>query len=183
MKNITKDTSDIKDKIHIIRGVQVMLDSNLAELYRVSTKRLNEQVKRNYERFPPKFMFQLTKEELKLLKSQNATSGTDDLRSQNATFNKILFTKRNNKVKTIIYTKISERLKLDVKKHNSQYAPLIIREFNVSHDRFMIIDNKDVYHIGASLKDLGKKWFAFSRFDKKAIEILGKLKQCSSKYY
>ena len=64
----------IKSKIHLIRGEQVMLDSDLAELYGVETKRLNEQVRRNQDRFPEDFMFQLTMEEYANLKSQNATS-------------------------------------------------------------------------------------------------------------
>lgn len=66
-------------------------------------------------------------------------------------------------------------MKLDIDKYNSQYEPIEIFEFNNSHDRFMIIDKKEIYHFGASLKDLGKKWFAFSKFDKKAFEILDKL--------
>lgn len=62
-----------------------------------------------------------------------------------------------------------------MEKYNSQYESIKIKEFNKTHDRFMIIDERDVYHIGASLKDLGKKWFAFSKFDNKAFEILNKL--------
>lgn len=64
----------IAGKIYIIRGQRVMLDDDLAELYQVETKRLNEQVKRNEFRFPPDFMFQLSKKEWGNLKSQNATS-------------------------------------------------------------------------------------------------------------
>ena len=56
---------------------------------------------------------------------------------------------------------ISKQLQLDLCKHNAQYTPVNIKEFNKAHDRFLIIDNQ-VYHIGASMKDLGKKWFAFS---------------------
>ncbi len=80
--------SSIKDKIYTIRGVQVILDEDLAELYNVSTKRLNEQVKRNIERFPEKFMFQLTEKEFENLKSQFVTSNEikgKDIRSQFAT--------------------------------------------------------------------------------------------------
>ena len=69
------------------------------------------------------------------------------------------------KVSATIYTAhISENLKLDLEKHNSQYQPINIKQFNKSHDRFMIIDN-EVYHIGASLKDLGKRMFAFSKME------------------
>mgnify|MGYP000146199210 CR=1 FL=1 len=88
-----------------------------------------------------------------------------------------LFSK-NQDAAIAIYTKnIASKLRLDLKKYNSQYRPIKLKEFNLSHDRFLIIDNKDIYHIGASLKDLGKKWFAFSKFDVEAIEILNKLKK------
>ena len=87
-----------------------------------------------------------------------------------------LLSKRNKNVQVIIFTKeISERLSLDLEKHNSQYPPIEIKEFRQSHDRFLIIDNKDVYHFGASLKDLGKKWFAFSKFEKEAFKLIDKL--------
>jgi hypothetical protein len=85
-------------------------------------------------------------------------------------------TKRNDGVAVTIFTKtISKQLALDLKKFNSQYPPIEIREFKNSHDRFMIIDDKTVYHFGASLKDLGKKWFAFSKMDFGAVEMLTKL--------
>ena len=84
--------------------------------------------------------------------------------------------KRNKNVKVTIFTKaFSRQLALDIKKFNEQYQPVEVNEFNKSHDRFLIIDDKTVYHFGASLKDLGKKWFAFSMFDKEAINILSKL--------
>ena len=82
-----------------------------------------------------------------------------------------MLNKRNNGVKANIYTaNISKDLKLDLQKHNSQYQPIDIKVFKNSHDRFLIIDD-EVYHIGASLKDLGKKMFAFSKlnFDKEKI--------------
>ena len=70
--------------------------------------------------------------------------------------------KRNTGVKATIYMQhISKQFQLDLCKHNAQYTPVNIKEFNKAHDRFLIIDNQ-VYHIGASMKDLGKKWFAFS---------------------
>lgn len=87
-----------------------------------------------------------------------------------------LLTKRNSNVKATIYTqKINRKLQLDIDKHNAQYEAIEMKEFNQSHDRFLIIDNTDIYHFGASLKDLGKRWFAFSKFEKEAIEMLGKL--------
>ncbi|MEE9429973.1 MAG: hypothetical protein V3V16_02965 [Melioribacteraceae bacterium] len=86
-----------------------------------------------------------------------------------------LFSK-NQKAKVTIYSKnITKQIKLDLEKYNSQYNPIEIKKFNSSHDRFLIIDKKQVYHFGASLKDVGKKWFAFSKFDMEAIAILEKL--------
>ncbi|MFK5976194.1 MAG: ORF6N domain-containing protein [Sulfurovum sp.] len=285
---------DIKNKIYTIRNVQVMFDRDLSELYKVETRRLNEQVKRNSKRFPSEFMFQLSKEELENWKSQYATSSKEImglrkppyvfteqgvsmlsaiLRSDiaieisihiiksfiemkkiisintnlfqrleniesnhlkyklesNEKFNKIfdalesneiehkqgifydgqifdaytfisdlireakksiilidnyvddsvltLFSKNQN-IDIMIYTQnISKQLKLDLKKYNSQYDNISIKSFKDSHDRFMIIDNIKVYHIGASLKDLGKKWFAFSKFDINTLNILERLEK------
>jgi hypothetical protein len=84
-----------------------------------------------------------------------------------------LFTKRIPGVSVTIYTaQISKQLSLDLQRHNSQYEPIDIRRFNQSHDRFLIIDEKELYHIGASLKDLGKKWFAFSKMQLDIKELL-----------
>ncbi|MCT7574919.1 ORF6N domain-containing protein [Aliarcobacter butzleri] len=287
----------IDDKIYTIRGVQVMLDEDLARLYQVESKRLNEQVKRNIERFPEKFRFQLTADEYEILRSQIATLSLDKawgkhrkylpyafteqgvsmlsavLKSQIAVevsikiidsfvnmrkflsqnssifarletieekqlkyklesdekFNQIfkaiedktitkkqhifydgqifdayifvsdiiksakksiklidnyidestflLFTKRDETVEAIIYTKnISKELELDLKKHNSQYPKIELKKFDLSHDRFLIIDNIKVYHFGASLKDLGKKWFAVSKMDINSFDMIGRLK-------
>ena len=298
-------TDNIKSKIHTIRGLQVLLDTDLAELYNVETKRLNEQVRRNINRFPQGFMFQLTNSEFDSLRPQFVTLNNgervfNNLKSQIATsrwggkrklpyafteqgvamlsgvlkseiavkvsiqiigafvamrrfisanaqvfqrldfvekkqiehdkkFDEIfdaiqskgikpekgiffggqvfdaykfvsdvirtanksiilidnyiddsvltLFGKRNSNVQVTIFTKeISRQLALDLEKYNSQYPPVEIKEFKQSHDRFLIIDDKEVYHIGASLKDLGKKWFAFSKFDKEAFNLLDNLK-------
>ena len=88
-----------------------------------------------------------------------------------------LFSKYQN-LKIIIYTQIiTKQLVLDYQKYQAQYKNIELKEFKNSHDRFMIIDGSKLYHIGASLKDLGKKWFAFSKFDMNALEILRKLKQ------
>ena len=279
--------NNIKDKIHTIRNYQVMLDRDLAELYHVETRRLNEQVKRNIERFPEEFMFQLSKEEFENWKSQFATSNDKmslrkipyafteqgvsmlasvlkskvaidisiqiikafvnmrKLISQNIpmferferieqrlnihdeSFDKLfealenktlkpkqgifydgqifdayvfindllklatneiilidnyidetvftLFSKYPN-IKIKIYTKtISKQLKLDFQKYQTQYQNIELKEFKNSHDRFLIIDKKEIYHIGASLKDLGKKWFAFSKFEIENLKILEKI--------
>ena len=80
-------------------------------------------------------------------------------------------------VKIKIYTQtISKQLNLDYQKYKSQYQNIELIEFKKAHDRFLIIDNTEIYHIGASLKDMGKKWFAFSKFEIEALEILEKLK-------
>jgi len=281
-------TDKIKSKIYTIRGIQVMLDKDLAELYEVKAIRLREQVKRNNKRFPSDFMFQLTDLEVELLVSQNAIPSkkhlggylpyvfteqgvanlssvltndkaievniqimrtfvsmrkfissnaqmfhrldvvekkqiehdkkfdqifdaiqSKDIKPEKGIFfdgqifdsykflsdiirtadksivlidNYIddsvltLFSKRNKNVQVTIFTKeISKQLSLDLVKYNSQYPLIELKEFQQSHDRFLIIDNKEVYHIGASLKDLGKKWFAFSKSDKEAFNLLDKL--------
>ena len=309
----------IEPLIRTIRGQQVLLDSDLAILYGVETKRLNQQVKRNIERFPEDFMFQLTQEELICSRSQIATlnKGTN-LRSQIATssqevslksqivtsshggvrylpyaftengiamlsgvlrsdtaiqvnirimraftamrqfiasnaqifqrldvmeqnqlaltahqvetdhkleevFRRLdsgnvqphqgifydgqifdaytfindrireattriilidnyiddsvltILSKRADKVAATIYTKKpTAQLQLDIQKHNAQYPPISVIEFDRSHDRFLCIDDT-VYHLGASIKDLGKKWFAFCRMDMLTSELLQKI--------
>lgn len=303
---------NIENLIHVIRGKQVMLDRDLARLYGVETGRLNEQVKRNIERFPEDFMFQLSKDEFENWKSQIAISNDDKvlrsqfasiktegevLSSQNASIDMrgrhvkympyaftesgiamlsgvlrspqavnmniqimrafvamrrflasnaqvfqrlevmertqlsllahqestdqkveeifrrldddntkptegILFDgqifdaykfvterireakkrivlidnyidetvlamldKRGKDVTAKVYTKnISRQLSLDFDKHNAQYAPIEVEQFDRAHDRFMCIDDT-VYLIGASIKDLGKKWFGFTKID------------------
>ena len=78
----------------------------------------------------------------------------------------LMLSKRNPGVSATIYTqKITAQLQLDLDKHNDQYPPINIRTYRNSHDRFLIVDDKEVYHIGASLKDLGKKLFAFSKLE------------------
>lgn len=78
--------------------------------------------------------------------------------------------KKNEHVKVLLLSKtISKQLALDVKKANEQYGNFELREFSLSHDRFLIIDDSDVFHLGASLKDLGKKWFAFSKLEKTSV--------------
>jgi len=290
MKNEIIQVKHVQKKIYTIRDVYVMLDSDLAEIYRVETRVLNQAVKRNLKRFPEDFMFQLTKEEWENLISQFVISSAEHggrrklpyvftehgvsmlsavlksdvavevsvniirafvqmrkflienaavfrkiaqienkLLTHDKNFEKIfkalesreinrkqgiffngqvfdaykfvsdlirsakksiilidnyiddtvltLFAKREKEVAATIYTKkISKQLKLDIQKFNRQYNHIEIKKFSDSHDRFLIIDNKTVYHFGASLKDLGKKWFAFSKFDINAVEILNKLK-------
>ena len=87
-----------------------------------------------------------------------------------------LLSKRDKDVAAIIYTaSVSRQLKLDLKRFNDQYPTIDVKIFSKSHDRFLIIDEHIVYHIGASLKDLGKKWFAFSKIELDATEMIKKL--------
>lgn len=87
-----------------------------------------------------------------------------------------ILSKRNTGVKTTIFTsKISKQLELDIVKFNAQYESIDVNIFHKAHDRFLIIDRKTVYHVGASLKDLGKRWFAFSKMELSAEDLLNKL--------
>jgi hypothetical protein len=303
----------IENRIFTVRGGQVMLDSELAEIYQVETRALNQAVKRNADRFPEDFMFQLTTTEWEMLQSQiressltsqNVILENANLKSQNAALkdqrgkhrkylpfvfteqgvaglsgvlkseiaakvhvaimrafvamrkliqdNQLLFArldsierkqletdhkfeqifkaleskdaipqqgvffdgqvfdayqltsriirsakqsvvlidnyidestlthlaKKKKGVTVLLLTKIlstgsgeaSNQLKLDVQKANKQYGGFKLKSFSPSHDRFLIIDNTEVYHLGASLKDLGKRWFAFSKMDKSSVE-------------
>ena len=293
----------VESLIRVIRGQQVMLDRDLAELYGVETRRLNEQVKRNIERFPEDFMFQLTSNEFDNLKSQIAISSWGGVRKlpyafteqgvamlsgvlksstaveanirimrafvsmrhfmvnnaaifqrlETIEFNQLesnkvqakilahqevqdhrideifrrldegmykpkqgiffdnqiydaysfvselvksakqriilmdnyvdetvltLLDKRGENVSATIYTQqVSRQFRLDVNRHNSQYPPIEVDVFRRSHDRFLCIDDT-VYHVGASIKDLGKKWFAFSKMeDFKPEELVARINE------
>lgn len=148
---------NIQNRIFTIRGLQMMIDKDLAELYQVETRVLNQAVKRNTKRFPQVFMFQLTKTEFENLISQNVISsfGHEGIRKM-----PFVFTEHGVAMLSVV-------LKSDV--------AIEIKKLKSSHDRFLIIDNKTVYHFGASLKDIGKKWFAFSRLNIDAMDIIEKL--------
>lgn len=279
-------SNQIENRIFTFREVQVMTDRDLAELYQVETRVLNQAVKRNAERFPELFRFQLNQSEFEIWKSQTVMSNEDKmglrrppyvfteqgvamlsavLRSQTAiqvsiqiinafvamrklylnhsgilqrlvgierkqiesdhkfelvfkalesrdkipheglffggqVFDAYELTsriirsanhsivlidnyidestiahlaKKKKEVTLLLLTKsISRQLTLDVQKANEQYGNFELKLFNKSHDRFLIIDNNDVYHLGASLKDLGRKWFAFSKLDKESVESI-----------
>ncbi len=201
----------VESLIRVIRGQQVMLDRDLAELYGVLTKYLNKQVKRNAERFPGDFMFQLTKEECSRFQIGTLNEG----RGSNIKYLPYAFTEQgvamlsgilksptaievniqimrafvsmrhfmvNNaaifqRLETIEFNQL-ESNKVQAKIH-SQYPPIEISVFRRSHDRFLCIDDT-VYHIGASIKDLGKKWFAFSKMeDFKPEELVARINEVS----
>ena len=284
--------ADIEKRIYTMRGVQVMLDRDLATLYEVETRALKQAVKRNPARFPSDFMFELSENEIEALVSQSVIPSKKQLGgakplafteqgvsslsavltsaraieinieimrafvkmrrflAHNANiFQRLdqvekrqlvsalrtderfeqlfsaledrsikpkqgifydgqvfdaynfvcdlvrsakqriilidnyvdesvltLLSKRKKQVSARILTKsISKQLKLDIEKFNQQYPAIEVQTFQLAHDRFLIIDD-DIYHIGASLKDLGKKWFAFSRMEMSAITMLAKVK-------
>lgn len=94
-----------------------------------------------------------------------------------------ILSKKQANVNCYIFTKnITNTLKLDAAKFEKQYPALSLVQFDKSHDRFLIIDLSDVYHLGASLKDLGNKWFAFSKLDINSINIIEKIKPLLTKY-
>jgi len=284
MKNeIIANDTDIQNKIYTIRGMQVMLDRDLAKLYNVETRVLKQAVKRNIERFPKDFMFELTDEEIDFMVSQSVIPSKQHLGGSkpfvfteegvsmlssvlkskiaveiniaifrafakmrrfllsNASifqrldnieykllkhdenFDKVfkaieskdikpiqgvffdgqiydayifindllksakkeavlidnyiddtvltLFSKYSDINFTIITKSISKQLTLDIEKYNFQYNNLTIKTSNKFHDRFLLIDNKEAYYIGASLKDLGKKVFGFSKIDIELLKI------------
>jgi len=294
---IVANSVSIEQKIFMIRGEQVMLDRDLAEFYGIETKVLNQSVKRNKERFPADFMFQLTREEKKELVTncdhleylkfspvlpnvfteQGVAMLSGVIRSETAVktsiriisafvsmrrflknnsqlffrldrveqkqlkheietndkFEKVfdalhrkdfepkqgiffdgqifdaykfvsglirkavksiilidnyidesvldLMTKKNKEVMvTILTKKLTKTIILDEIKFNSQYQGLSIKVFDKSHDRFLIIDDKEIYHFGASLKDMGKKWFAFQKFERSDFSLLDILKKLNA---
>ena len=87
-----------------------------------------------------------------------------------------ILSKRSNEVTATVYTqKITESLQLDLDKHNSQYTPVTVKVFRKAHDRFLVLDANTVYHFGASLKDVGNKWFAFSKMNLNADEMIDRM--------
>ena len=153
---------NIESLIKVIRGQQVMLDRDLATLYGVETKRLNEQVKRNTKRFPEDFMFQLTKDEC--LRSQIAT--LNEGRGQHLKYMPYVFTENGVAMLSSVLrsdTAIEVNIRI-MRAFVSMRHFMVNNAFRLSHDCFLCIDD-DVYHIGASIKDLGKKWFGFSKME------------------
>ena len=153
---------NIEPLIKIIRGQQVMLDRDLATLYGVETKRLNEQVKRNIKRFPEDFMFQLTKDEC--LRSQIATLNEGG--GQHLKYMPYVFTENGVAMLSSVLrsdTAIEVNIRI-MRAFVSMRHFMVNNAFRLSHDCFLCIDD-DVYHIGASIKDLGKKWFGFSKME------------------
>ncbi|MCQ2317726.1 MAG: ORF6N domain-containing protein [Bacteroidales bacterium] len=159
--------NSIRNLIKIIRNQQVMLDSDLAVLYGVDTKVLNQAVSRNIERFPEDFMFQLTWEECENLRSQIVTSS---LRSQIVTLN----SKQGQHIKYLPYAFTEQGVAM---LSGVLHSPTAV-EANIRIMRAFVGMRHfiKVYHLGASLKDLGRKWFAFSILNFTKEEILIRLR-------
>jgi hypothetical protein len=185
----------VAERIFTLRGAQVLLDRDLAVFFEVKPIRLREQVKRNANRFPPDFIFQLTRSEVHELVSQNAIPSSRHLggylpyaftEEGVAALTAVLRSERAVAVGIqimrafVAMRKFSRQLALDLEKHNAQYPPIAIHPLEGFHDRFLIIDKEDLYHLGASLKDLGKQCFAFSKLDSVAPDILSRLQDSLS---
>ncbi len=165
----------VRGRILTVRGVQVLLDRDLAELYGVSTGALNQAVKRNSSRFPERFMFQLSEDEFKNWKSQIVISNLQEatvrmgLRKRPFAFTEHVTSEHCRK--NVPHHVISDA---DIESFNGQYPKLTVRYNETFHDRFLIIDDKELYLIGASLKDLGRKCFAFTKLDPGEIRRIKK---------
>lgn len=178
--NLKPDLSLTEHYIFMVRDQQVMLDRDLASLYGVETKVLNQAVKRNIARFPEPFRFQLTQ-----LENDQLVTDCDRFASlKHSTSLPYAFTEQGvAMLSAVLRSDTAVQTSIGIMnafvrqrqfKFNAQYPAIKTREFKLAHDRFLIIDD-DIYHIGASLKDLGKKWFAFSKMEMRVIEMLGRV--------
>ena len=156
-------------QIFCLRGMNVMMDADLAKLYGVSTTRMNEQVKRNKKRFPDRFCFQMTNDELKNWISQNATSKSQRMGIRKCPW---VFTEYGV---AMVSSVLNSTLAVEVSIQIIQSFIEIKRASSAVHDRFLILDNQSLYHLGASLKDLGKRWFAFSKMDGIIADVMKRL--------
>jgi hypothetical protein len=195
MLNMDAEEIIVKSKINNIRGKQVMLDSDLAGLYGIETRSLKQAVKRNIERFPGNFMFELKELEINLMVSQNVIPSkkhlggakpyvfteqgvamlSSVLRSRKAIEVNIKIMNAFVAMRNFLLENKDVFNRLDnLERKQIEYQIKTDESFEKSHDRFLIID-EDFYHFGASLKDLGKKWFAFSKLPLKKDIIMEEL--------
>ena len=182
------DLESIRARILTVRGVQVMLDHDLAELYGVPTKALNQAVKRNPDRFPSEFMFVLTPEEMVELvtncdRFSNMKHSTVPMRAFTEHGVIMLASVLRSNMATEVSVRIT-RAFVAMRRVLASMAPILaqygnsltVKTSDKFHDRFLIIDNSVLIHVGASLNYLGKRCFAFSSLDKSNIpNILAKI--------
>ena len=165
----------IRSRIFTIRGVQVILSSDLAPLYDVEVKYLHRQVKRNANRFPSDFVLHLSPEETNALRCQNVTSKRGGDR-----YGVLAFTEQGvAMLSSVLKSERAAEVNVAIMRtlFNAQYSnSLTVKVSDRFHDRFLIIDKTTLIHVGASLNHLGKKCFAFSSLDKSNIpDILAKI--------
>lgn len=153
-----------------VRGWQVMLDRDLAVLYGVEVKHLNRQVRRNIERFPPDFMFQLTKEDC--LRCQIGTLNGKRGEHLNGYCDEVtldILVQKKGGVEVVVATaqKMSDAhlTPVAVAKFNKQNPTLTVKSVGAFHDRILILDDKELYHFGASLNNLGRHYCAVTKMD------------------
>ena len=175
---------DIQSMIKTVRGQQVMLDRDLATLYGVENRVLNQAVKRNSERFPEDFMFQLNKAEDDDLKSQNVTSSWGGRRKLPYAFTEQGIAMLSSVLRSPMAVDVNIRImrafvamRRFIISNAQLFQRIEIKQFSRAHDRFLLIDD-EVFHIGASIKDLGKKWFGFTLMrDMTANELINKIQE------
>ncbi len=195
---LVNDDLQISNLIYNIRGKQVMMDSDLARLYQVETKNLNKAMKRNQKRFPEEFCqkvfydgqifdaFYLIAE---LVARANESIVLVDGYVDVATLN--ILAKKKEQVAVTVYTYPGARITdLDVDKFNAQYPLLDVKYSTAFHDRFLILDKTEGYHIGASIKDAGKKCFGINQMkdphiiedilERLDLEIIDDKRQCGA---
>lgn len=171
----------LQSKIFTIRGEQVMIDHDLAALYGVETKNLNRAVKRNIDRFPERFRFQLTQEEFdkyrEYLRSYFATIENEkSLRFQIGTAKKDDETLNSQTVDATENRGGRRTLPYVFTEQGVSMLSAVLNSETAVQMSIQILNDTELYHIGASLKDLGKKWFAFSKMNISSFELLDKLK-------
>ena len=169
--NLVKyEIENIKQKIYSIRGKQVILDSDIAKLYEVETKRVNESVKRNKKRFPEEFCFQLNEKDVDSLRSQFATLKNQGC-GQHRKYLPYAFTEQGvAMLSAVLHSNKAIEVSISIIK-----AFIEMRRFILNNQ--MLLDRKCIYHIGASLKDLGKKCFGITliKYDAILKDIISKL--------
>ena len=162
---VTNCDLKIAGRIRLIRGIQVMLDWDIAELYGVETRALNQAVKRNIERFPRNFRFQLTKEEL-------AELITNCDKSADATILDVLSGKGAGVIVRLVCRDRGKPTVSEIAKFNRQYKGLTVSYSDDFHDRFVIIDNAELHNFGSSVNSLGRRVSTYSTRDAKEIKKL-----------
>ena len=162
-KNTLIIDETIENKIYNIRGLQVMIDRDLALLYGVETRALKQAIKRNIQRFPEDFMFILSDMEINIMVSQNVIPSKQHLGGSKP----YAFTEQGvSMLSAVLKSKTAITMSIKIIKIFVSMKNFLIQNASI----FQRLDNDELYNIGASLKDIGKKWFAFSKLDISSIK-------------